>query len=65
LADAVRFIADALAQVAEAGEFVLSPGIYPNIQGAEKILANLYLMEDPSAEELKKLQGELRQIFLR
>jgi len=36
-----------------------------NIQGAEKILANLYLMEDPSAEQLKKLQGELRQIFLR
>jgi iron(III) transport system substrate-binding protein len=52
-------------KVAETGEFVLSPGIYPNIQGAEKILANLYLMEDPSAEQLKKLQGEFRQIFLK
>ena len=50
-------------KVAETGEFVLSPGIYPNIQGAEKILANLYLMEDPSAEQLKKLQAEFRQIF--
>lgn len=51
-------------KVADAGEFVLSPGIYPNIQGADKILSNLYMMDDPSAEQLAKLQGEFRQLFL-
>lgn len=52
-------------KVADTGEFVLTPGIYPAIAGAEKIVASLYLMEDPSAEQLKKLQTELRQIFLK
>jgi iron(III) transport system substrate-binding protein len=52
-------------KVAETGEFVLAPGVYPNIAGADKILANLYLMEDASAEQLKKLQTEFRQIFLK
>jgi iron(III) transport system substrate-binding protein len=51
-------------KVSEAGEFVLSPGIYPAIKGADKIMANLYLMEDPSAETLAKLQGDFRQLFL-
>src|SRR5262245_12095310 len=51
-------------KVAEAGEFVLAPGIYPNIQGADKIVANLYMLDDPSADQLKKLQGDFRQIFL-
>lgn len=51
-------------KVAEAGEFVLSPGIYPAIQGADKIAANLYMMEDVSAETLAKLQSEFRQLFL-
>ena len=51
-------------KVAETGEFVLSPGVYPAIKGADKIMANLYMMEDPSAETLAKIQGEFRQMFL-
>jgi ABC-type Fe3+ transport system substrate-binding protein len=51
-------------KVAETGEFVLSPGVYPSVKGAEKIIANLDLLEDPSAEQLAKLQGDFRQIFL-
>jgi iron(III) transport system substrate-binding protein len=51
-------------KVAETGEFVLSPGVYPAIKGAEKIMSNLYMMEDPSAETLAKIQAEFRQLFL-
>jgi len=51
-------------KVAETGEFVLSPGVYPAIKGADKIVANLYMMEDPSAETLSKLQAEFRQMFI-
>ena len=51
-------------KVAETGEFVLSPGVYPAIKGADKIMASLYMMEDPSAETLAKIQGEFRQLFL-
>jgi len=51
-------------KVAETGEFVLSPGVYPAIKGADKIMASLYMMEDPSAEMLAKLQSEFRQLFL-
>jgi ABC-type Fe3+ transport system substrate-binding protein len=51
-------------KIAETGEFVLSPGVYPAINGADKIMANLYMMEDPSAETLGKLQAEFRQMFI-
>jgi iron(III) transport system substrate-binding protein len=51
-------------KVAETGEFVLSPGVFPAIKGADKIMSSLYMMEDPSAEMLAKLQGEFRQLFL-
>ena len=51
-------------KVAATGEFVLSPGVYPAIKGADKIMASLYMMEDPSAETLAKIQGEFRQLFL-
>jgi iron(III) transport system substrate-binding protein len=51
-------------KVAETGEFVLSPGVFPAIKGADKIMSNLYMMEDPSAEILAKIQGEFRQMFL-
>jgi iron(III) transport system substrate-binding protein len=51
-------------KVAETNEFVLAPGIYPPIKGADRIMANLLLLEDPSAEQLQKLQSEFRQIFL-
>jgi ABC-type Fe3+ transport system substrate-binding protein len=51
-------------KVADTGEFVLAPGIYPNIPGADKIMAGLLLMKDPSSDQLAKLQGEFRQLFL-
>ena len=51
-------------KIAETGEFVLSPGVYPAINGADKIMANLYMMEDPSAETLAKLQAQFRQMFV-
>jgi ABC-type Fe3+ transport system substrate-binding protein len=51
-------------KVAETNEFVMSPGIYPPINGADKILANLLLLDDPSAEQLQKLQADFRQLFL-
>ena len=51
--------------VAGTGEFVLAPGIYPNIKGADKIMDSLLLMNDASSERLAKLQGEFRQLFIR
>jgi iron(III) transport system substrate-binding protein len=51
-------------RVAETGEFVLHPGIYPSLKGADKVMANMVFMENPSKEQLAKLQSEFRQIFL-
>ena len=51
-------------KVAETGEFVLAPGIYPPIKGADQIVSNLLLLNDPSADQLSKLQGEFRQLFV-
>ena len=51
-------------KVAETGEFVLHPGIYPSLKGAEKVTANMVFMDNPSGEQLTKLQSEFRQIFL-
>jgi ABC-type Fe3+ transport system substrate-binding protein len=51
-------------RVAETGEFVLHPGIYPSLKGADRVMANMVFMDNPSAEQLAKLQGEFRQIFL-
>ena len=51
-------------KIAETGEFVLHPGIYPAIKGADKVMANVLFMDNPSGEQLTKLQGEFRQIFL-
>ena len=52
-------------KVAETGEFVLAPGIFPNIKGADKIMSNLNLMEEANSETLAKLQSEFRSIFVR
>lgn len=52
-------------KVAETGEFVLAPGIYPNVKGADKIMANLYLMEEANSATLAKLQGDFRTVFLK
>jgi len=43
---------------------VLAPGIVPAIKGADKIMADLYMMNDPSADTLAKLQSDFRQLFL-
>ena len=51
-------------KVAETGEFVLAPGIYPNIKGADKIMSSLLLMNDASGEQLAKMQSEFRQLFI-
>jgi iron(III) transport system substrate-binding protein len=68
--NAARFLIDYLCspegqkKVAETHEFVLSPGVFPAIKGAERIMANLQLLEDPSAEQLQKLQADFRQLFV-
>jgi iron(III) transport system substrate-binding protein len=51
-------------KVAETGEFVLHPEIYPSLKGADKVMANMVFMANPSAEQLTKLHSEFRQIFL-
>jgi ABC-type Fe3+ transport system substrate-binding protein len=51
-------------EIAEDGEFVMAPGIYPPIKNAEKVAPNMVFMENPSAEEFKKLMGgTFRDIF--
>lgn len=55
---------EAQKSVAELGEFVLSPGIYPPIKDADKVTANAIFMDNPTAEEYKKLGAEFRQLFL-
>jgi iron(III) transport system substrate-binding protein len=52
-------------KVADSGEFVLAPGIYPSIKGADKIMSNLYLMEEANNDTLAKLQSDFRSIFAR
>ena len=50
--------------VADTGEFVLYPGVYPSIKGAEKVAPNMVFMDNPSEEEFKKLMGTtFREIF--
>ena len=49
--------------IAQDGEFVLFPGVYPPIQGAEKVAPNMVIMDNPSVEEAKSLSNEFRQIF--
>jgi ABC-type Fe3+ transport system substrate-binding protein len=51
-------------KVAETNEFVLAPGVYPAIKGADRIMANLQLLDDPSHEQLQKLLGDFRQLFV-
>jgi len=68
--NAARFLIDYLCspegqkKVAETHEFVLSPGVYPAIKGADRIMANMQLLEDPSSEQLQKLSSDFRQLFV-
>lgn len=51
-------------EIAKEGEFVLAPGIYPPITGADKVAARMVFMENPSKEEFKKLMTvTFRDIF--
>jgi ABC-type Fe3+ transport system substrate-binding protein len=50
--------------VAEEGEFVMSPGIFPPIKNAEKVAPGMVFMDNPSEDEFKKLMGTtFRDIF--
>ncbi|MGE5305348.1 MAG: ABC transporter substrate-binding protein [Alphaproteobacteria bacterium] len=51
-------------RVAETGEFVLAPGVFPAIKGADKVVSSMLMMRDVSAEQLAKLQNEFRPLFL-
>src|SRR5918994_7196006 len=51
-------------EIAEDGEFVMAPGIYPPIKDADKVAPRIVFMENPSQEEFKKLMGStFRDIF--
>lgn len=49
--------------IAEEGEFVLYPGVNPDIRDAEKVAARTIFMESPTEEEFKKLREDFRKIF--
>lgn len=49
--------------ISQDGEFVLYPGVYPPIQGAEKVTPNMIPMDNPNEKEAKSLSTEFRQIF--
>jgi iron(III) transport system substrate-binding protein len=49
--------------MAGTGEFVLASQVAPAIQGAREVAQRTVFMEEPTADEFKKLQEELRQIF--
>jgi iron(III) transport system substrate-binding protein len=49
--------------IAQDGEFVLSPGVYPPIRGADRVAPKMVPMDNPTAEEAKALSSEFRQIF--
>ena len=55
--------ADGQRIIAQDGEFVLFPGVYPPIQGAEKVTPNMVPMDNPTEEEARTLSNEFRQIF--
>ena len=56
--------ADGQKLVAEEGEFVMAPGIFPPIKDAEKVAPQMVFMDNPSEEEFKKLMGvTFREIF--
>jgi len=51
-------------EIAEDGEFVLAPGIYPPIKDAENVAPRMVFMDNPSEDEFKKLMsGTFREIF--
>lgn len=55
--------ADGQKKIAETGEFVLAPGVFPAIKGADKLMASMLFMNDIGAEKLAKLQSDFRPLF--
>jgi iron(III) transport system substrate-binding protein len=50
--------------IAESGEFVMAPGVFPSIKDAEKVGPRMVFMDNPSEEEFKKLMTvTFREIF--
>lgn len=49
--------------MADDGEFVLSPGVYPDIRDAEKVVARTIFTDPPTDEEFKRLREDFRKIF--
>ena len=49
--------------VAEDGEFVFYPGIYPRIRDAEQVVPKMIFMDNATTEEFEKLKSEFRKIF--
>lgn len=50
--------------VAEEGEFVMYPGIFPPIKEAERVAPNMIFMDNPTEDEFKKLMSNtFRDIF--
>lgn len=49
--------------VAEDGEFVLYPGVYPPIKDADKVGPKIVLMDSPTKEEFQNLSARFREIF--
>jgi iron(III) transport system substrate-binding protein len=49
--------------MAATGEFVLAPQISPPIPGAGEVAQRTIFMEEPSAEQFKKLRDEMRVLF--
>jgi iron(III) transport system substrate-binding protein len=50
--------------LARTGDFVLYPGIHPPVRGADKVVANMLIMDAPTEQEMKKLREDFREIFL-
>jgi iron(III) transport system substrate-binding protein len=50
--------------LARTGDFVLYPGIHPPVRGADKVVANMVIMDAPTEQEMKKLREDFREIFL-
>ena len=51
-------------EIAEDGEFVLAPGVFPPIKDADKVAPRMVFMENPSEDEFKKLMTvTFRDIF--
>jgi hypothetical protein len=43
---------------------VLYPGILPPVRAADKVFANMVIMDSPPEQEIKTLTADFREIFL-